>query len=89
MSNMSYCRHENTYNDLSEVWDKWVDANGIDRETGNFANLNNYDYEIRARRGLIQLVVEMYEDFVDNGIYDPDTGKYDFTVANADEDEER
>ena len=26
MSNMSYCRFENTYNDLKDCWEFWDDA---------------------------------------------------------------
>lgn len=59
MSNMSYCRHENTYGDLADVWDNWEwDASAITNE-----------YEKKYRRRLIQLVREMHEEFDSLGTY--------------------
>ena len=51
MGNMSYCRHENTYNDLQDVWDKWGD---FDEEEASV-------HERGARKQIIRLVKEMAE----------------------------
>lgn len=51
MSNMSYCRHQNTSKDLAEVVDLWYD--GADSKE-----------EARARRHLVKLakeIVKLYE----------------------------
>jgi hypothetical protein len=37
MSNMSYCRFENTYNDLKDCWDNWDDIN-ISVEEAKYKN---------------------------------------------------
>ena len=58
MANMSYCRHENTYSDLADVWEQWEDY-----EPGN-------EREDRARGHLIRLVAEMHEQFEFDGTYD-------------------
>lgn len=52
MANMSYVRHENTYNDLADVWEQWYDY-----EEGSS------EYEDRARKNIKALVREMYADF--------------------------
>lgn len=51
MGNMSYCRHENTYQDLADVWFDWVD----DPE-----ELSQYERD--AREKLIELIFEMADD---------------------------
>lgn len=51
MSNMSYCRHQNTSKDLAEVIDMWYD--GADSKD-----------EARARRSLVYFakeIVKLYE----------------------------
>jgi hypothetical protein len=48
MSNMSYCRHENTANDLADVVENWVD---------DPSELN--EYELRGRRRIIELAQEI------------------------------
>lgn len=60
MSNMSYCRHENTARDLDEVWNLWFEDDTED--------LN--EYEARGRRKIIKLVREMYEQFEADGEYE-------------------
>lgn len=52
MANMSYCRHENTYIDLKDVWDNWDEFNIADSNKS----------EIRARIKLIELVQLMAEE---------------------------
>lgn len=56
MSNMSYCRHENTARDLADVWDQWEDG------AGN-------EYEEKARKRIVRLVAEMHDQFVLDGTY--------------------
>lgn len=53
MSNMSYCRHENTSSDLHEVlvqWDDWVEDNQPQPESS---------YESRARRHIMAQAVAL------------------------------
>ncbi len=49
MSNMSYCRHENTASDLRDVVEKWWDFE------------NESSYEIKARKEIIELARELLE----------------------------
>lgn len=58
MGNMSYCRHENTANDLQDVQEQWWD---FDEDTAS-------EYEKRGRKRIVDLVAEMYADFVDEGL---------------------
>ena len=51
MSNMSYCRHENTSHDLRDVlaqWNDWAEQNEAGGES---------DYESRARRHILEQAV--------------------------------
>ena len=57
MSNMSHCRHHNTYRDLAEVWDLWEDGASNDGDAA-------------ARKRLVELVREMHEQFDFDGTYD-------------------
>lgn len=53
MSNMSYCRHENTSSDLHDVlvqWDDWAEENRRRPESG---------YESRARRHIMAQAVAL------------------------------
>lgn len=53
MSNMSYCRHENTSHDLGDVlakWDDWAEQNEAGGES---------DYESRARRHILEQAVAL------------------------------
>lgn len=53
MSNMSYCRHENTSIDLQDVlaqWDDWADEHEAGGES---------DYESRARRHVMAQAVAL------------------------------
>jgi len=53
MSNMSYCRHENTSHDLHDVlaqWDDWAEQNEAGGES---------DYESRARRHIMEQAVAL------------------------------
>lgn len=51
MGNMSYCRHENTANDLQNVVENWHD---YDETTAN-------SYERRGRERIINLAREILE----------------------------
>lgn len=59
MPSMSYCRHENTASELSNVWELWED----------YENGTN-EYEDRARVRIAKLVREMHEQFEFDGTYD-------------------
>lgn len=48
MSNMGYCRHENTLSDLRDVFEQWDDFDMNDTSS----------YELMARKDLILLVRE-------------------------------
>jgi|GEM_PF-3129187 hypothetical protein len=53
MSNMSYCRHENTSHDLRDVlaqWNDWAEQNEAGGES---------DYESRARRHILEQAVAL------------------------------
>lgn len=83
MGNMSYCRHENTYNDLADVWEEWVDndeAKSLD------------EYEKRARRNIAELVSEMHYQFANDGTYEfYASGEWEEAAADdddADDDED-
>lgn len=60
MSNMGYCRHENTARDLNDVWEQWEDFDA-DEAT---------KYELKGRERIIRLVREMHEQFEFDGTYD-------------------
>jgi len=64
MSNMSYCRHENTARDLEEVWEQWEDY-----EEGTS------EYEDSARKRIVYLVEQMFWDFVYEGLIEDPEGK--------------
>jgi len=49
MSNMSYCRHENTYHDLKDCWEQWNDE-------------PTDESEIKYRVLLVKLCKEIAED---------------------------
>lgn len=66
MSNMSYCRHENTARDLQDVWEHWFEDEEGKEYTFNDLN----EYEQRGRNRIIRLVQEMYEQFESDGEYD-------------------
>lgn len=51
MTSMTYCRHENTVVELSQVNDLWDD---FDPEEAN-------EYELRARKRLSKLILEMQD----------------------------
>lgn len=60
MSNMSYCRFENTYNDLQDCYDALVEAGSIEKyEEG--CN----QYERPYVRNLVELCREIITDFGD------------------------
>ncbi len=53
MTNMSYCRHENTSSDLRDVltrWDDWAEEHQAAGES---------DYESRARRHIMEQAVAL------------------------------
>ncbi|TGD36696.1 hypothetical protein [Brevibacterium aurantiacum] len=53
MSNMSYCRHENTSSDLRDVlaqWDDWAEEHPA---------VGASDYESRARRSIMEQAVSL------------------------------
>ena len=49
MSNMSYCRHENTYKDLRDCWEQWNDEPESESEK-------------KYRDKLVELCKEIAED---------------------------
>jgi hypothetical protein len=49
MSNMSYCRHENTSKDMEDIVDTWFD---YEEEEAS-------DYEQRGRQSIIELAQEI------------------------------
>lgn len=62
MSNMSYCRHENTSSDLHEVlvqWDDWVEDHQPQRESS---------YESRARRHIMAQAVALTRALEERGL---------------------
>jgi len=60
VSNMSYCRHENTASDLADVWEDW-------ENTDPYALS---EHERRGRLKIIVLVREMHEQFEADDTYD-------------------
>jgi hypothetical protein len=52
MGNMSYCRHENTAQDLEDVWEKWDDFDPDEAD----------DREKAGRARLLSLIKEMHDD---------------------------
>ncbi len=48
-ASQSYCRHENTLQELRQVWEKWDE---FDEDSGS-------EYEITARAQLLELIAEM------------------------------
>lgn len=55
MSNMSYCRHENTLHDLQDVQQQWDD---FDPEQASY-------HEIQARKELRTLIIDMADYLAD------------------------
>jgi hypothetical protein len=55
MSNMSYCRHENTLRDLQDVNANWDD---FDPEQASYR-------EIQARKEIRQLIIEMADNLAE------------------------
>lgn len=60
MSNMGYCRHENTARDLADVWEQWYDT--------DFDSLDRY--ERVGRKKIVQLVAEMYDALLEDGTFE-------------------
>ena len=56
MPNMSYCRFENTANDLQDCVDHWDDT--PDEELSS-------DHERRGKKRLLALVKQIAEDYLD------------------------
>ena len=48
-ASQSYCRHENTLEELQQVWEKWYE---FDEDNGG-------EYERTARAKLLELIAEM------------------------------
>ena len=70
-ANMSYCRHENTADDLEDVWDKWYDWDEEDAS----------NYEKNGRRKIVRIVREMANN-IDS---DSDFGAEDFGADDDEE----
>ena len=51
MVSMSYCKYENTYNELKRVWDEWEEWNPKEES----------QYEINARENLKNLIRDMHD----------------------------
>jgi len=58
MANMSYCRFQNTYNDLVDCYE-------------NMENINS-DSEKRYRTRLIELCQDIIQDYGDDYVFDDD-----------------
>ena len=58
MANMSYCRFQNTYNDLVDCYE-------------NMENVNS-DSEKRYRIRLIELCQDIIQDYGDDDVFDDD-----------------
>jgi hypothetical protein len=58
MANMSYCRFQNTYNDLVDCYE-------------NMENVNS-DSEKRYRTRLIELCQDIIQDYGDDYVFDDD-----------------
>ena len=56
MSNMSYCRHENTANDLEDCYERWDDFDPEDSSS----------HEIRGRKKLLRLCKDIVSDYGDD-----------------------
>ena len=56
MTNMSYCRLENTFRALQECEGELLMTDE------DFAGLGKSDYEARARRGMIERIIELAEE---------------------------
>lgn len=63
MSNMSYVRHENTANDLSDVCSQWNDYDDIEEFS---------EYELKGRRQILKLAVMLYRALEDSDMIDQD-----------------
>lgn len=61
MGNMSYCRHENTNNDLTEVLQQWD-------------SVPDSESELTARRLILQNAIQIVDALKKDGLYDPITG---------------
>ena len=48
-ASQSYCRHENTLQEMRQVWEKWDE----------FDEDSDSEYEITARAKLLELIAEM------------------------------
>lgn len=59
MQNKNPSKYENLADDLSDAWEGW-----LDHEEGT------NEYEDRARRKIMKLVAEMYEEFESTGALD-------------------
>ncbi len=61
MSNMSYCRFENTVPDLQDCYDALSDAGSIKEMEDNASS----EFEKKAIRKLVKLCKEIADDFSD------------------------
>ena len=61
MGNMSYCRHENTNNDLTEVLQQWD-------------SVPDSESELTARRLILQNAIHIVDALKKDGLYNPITG---------------
>ena len=62
MSNMSYCRHENTAKDLADILD----------ECHNFDAYEAEDSEITGRKKIVRLCMRIIEEFIEEDGYTSD-----------------
>jgi hypothetical protein len=60
MPNMSYCRFENTANDLKDCYDNWESLDRLDAD-----EIPNGD-EIKARKRLLRICKEIVATFGDD-----------------------
>ena len=62
MSNMSYCRHENTAKDLADILDEWH----------NFEASEAEDSEIAGRKQVVRLCMRIIKEFIEEQDYTSD-----------------
>jgi hypothetical protein len=69
MSNMSYCRFQNTLEDLQDCYDNWTELDHKDDDDDDISDLSRNDSrEMRARERLLALCEDIVQDFSDRDL---------------------